>query len=98
MIRRILGVSTSIAIAAVLLAPGAVEAQQFGKNKIRYQDFDWQVYHSTHFDVHYYPEAEHLLEKIVSFAESAYDQLSQDFNYQIEDPTPLIFYLTHHDA
>ena len=38
-----------------------------------------------------------LLQKVVSYAESAYDQLSQEFNYQIEEPTPLIFYETHSD-
>ena len=41
-------------------------AQYFGKNKITYQDFDWYVYESPHFDVHYYPEVEPFLEEIVS--------------------------------
>ncbi len=36
-----------------------------------------------------------LLQKVVSFAESAYDRLSREFDYQIKDPTPLIFYATH---
>ena len=35
----------------------------FGKNKVRYAKFDWRVYHAPHFDVWYYPEEEHLLEK-----------------------------------
>lgn len=70
---------------------------QFGKNKIRYKDFDWEVYHSPHFDVYYYQEEAAQLQKVVSFAESAYDQLSQELDYKIEEPTPLIFYLTHAD-
>ncbi len=28
-------------------------------------------------------------------AESAYDRLSREFDYQIQKPTPLIFYETH---
>ena len=32
---------------------------------------------------------------MVSIAESAYDQLSRAFNYQIKEPMPLIFYSTH---
>ena len=75
---------------------GHAEAQ-FGKNKIRYKDFDWQIYHSPHFDVYYYEEEAEQLQKVVSFAESAYDQLSQELDYKIEQPTPLIFYLTHAD-
>lgn len=70
---------------------------QFGKNKIRYDDFDWKVYHAPHFDVYYYDSEAILLEKIVSYAESAYDELSVAFNYKIEEATPLIFYETHSD-
>jgi hypothetical protein len=36
-----------------------------------------------------------LLEKVASFAESEYDRLSREFDYQIKDPTPLIFFATH---
>ncbi len=67
----------------------------FGKNKIPYRDFDWQVYHSPHFDLYYYKQEEAQLQKVVSFAESGYDQLSREFNFQIKDPIPLIFYATH---
>jgi WD40 repeat protein len=67
----------------------------FGKNKIQYRDFDWQIYHSPHFNLYYYHQEEPQLQKVVSLAESAYDQLSRDFNFQIKDPIPLIFYATH---
>jgi Tol biopolymer transport system component len=67
----------------------------FGKNKVQYRDFDWQIYHSPHFDMYYNEEDEHLLEKVVSFAESAYDQLSRQFDFQIQEPTPFIMYATH---
>ena len=73
--------------------PSVAEAQysnNFGKNKVRYGKFDWTVYHAPHFDVWYYSEEEHLLEKVLSLAESAYDSLSQDLDYQIQQPTPLI--------
>ncbi len=78
-----------------LLASPPAAAQGFGKNKIQYRKFDWKIYHSPHFDVYYYAEEENLLEKVVSFAESAYDHLSREFDYQIKQPTPLIFYATH---
>jgi len=67
----------------------------FGKNKVQYRDFDWRIYHSPHFDVYYYADEEVLLEKVVSFAETAYDSLSRFFDYQIQEPTPLIFYANH---
>ncbi len=83
---------------ALLVGSGAgLQAQGFGKNKIRYEDFDWRIYHSTHFDIYYYSESESQLQKVASLAESAYDQLSLDLDYQIQEPTPLIIYNTHSD-
>ena len=89
-------------LAVAWIASSAVPAagqyyDTFGKNKVRYAKFDWRVYHAPHFDVHYYPEEEHLLEKVISLAESAYDSLSQDFDFQIQEPTPLLIYKTHTD-
>ncbi|HLF57460.1 MAG TPA: hypothetical protein VI942_11500, partial [Thermoanaerobaculia bacterium] len=84
--------------ALLWLAAAPVAAQYatgFGKNKIQYREFDWQIYHSPHFDVYYYESEEALLEKVVSMAESAYDHLSREFDHQIQEPVPLIFYATH---
>ena len=67
----------------------------FGKNKITYRDFHWEIYHSPHFNVYYYKQEEAQLQKVVSFAESGYDQLSRAFNYQIKEPIPLLYYATH---
>lgn len=96
--------SIILALAAASLVtvslPRAVEAQgvgYFGKNKITYEEFDWKIYHSPHFDVYYYEAEVDLLPKIVSFAESAYDRLSRRLDYQIDEPTPLIVYATHSD-
>jgi Tol biopolymer transport system component len=67
----------------------------FGKNKIQYRDFKWEIYHSPHFNVYYYKAEEAQLQKVVSFAESGYDQLSRAFNFQIKEPVPLLYYATH---
>src|SRR4029077_13255253 len=67
----------------------------FGKNKVQYRDFKWEIYHSPHFNVYYYKTEEVLLQKIVSFAESAYDDISRELNFQIKDPIPLLYYSTH---
>jgi WD40 repeat protein len=67
----------------------------FGQNKIAYRNFDWHIYHSPHFNVYYYTGEESSLQKVVSFAESDYDDVSRFLNYQIKDPIPLIFFATH---
>ena len=46
----------------------------YGKNKVKYDKHRWQVYRSPHFEVYYYPEFEQELGRLVSYAESAYEQ------------------------
>jgi len=91
---RAAGVAGAALLALAALLPAPAQAQ-FGKNKIQYQRFKWNIYHSPHFDVYYYDEEEVLLQRVVSYAESAYDELSRRLDYQIESSTPLIFYKTH---
>ena len=88
-------VIAGLALSLLVLAVAPATGQYFGKNRIQYRDFDWKIYRSQHFDVYYYTEEEHLLQKLVSLAESAYDELSRTFDYQIQEPTPLIVYSTH---
>ncbi len=73
----------------------AVPAYPFGQNKIVYDKFHWNIYHSTHFDIYFYDEEKSALQKVVDVAESAYDDLSRKFNFQIPKKIPLIYYHTH---
>lgn len=73
----------------------ALPAYPFGQNKIVYDTFEWNVYHSTHFDIYFYEEERDQLQRVVDAAESAYLDLSQKFNFQISRKIPLIFYATH---
>lgn len=81
--------------AALALSLVASAGAQFGKNKIQYRDFDWKLYASPHFTFYYYETEADQLEKVASLAESAYDRLTREFDHQIQDPIPLIFYATH---
>ena len=79
-------------VVSILLAPSALP---FGQNKIVYDKFHWNIYHATHFDIYFYDEEKPALEKVVNMAESAYDDLSRKFNFQISKKIPLIYYATH---
>jgi len=89
--RKLLAASAGLAL-AILLAP---EARPAGQNKIVYDKFDWQIYQSTHFDMYHYSRERQTLQKVVSMAESAYDELSRRLNYQIPKRIPIIYYATH---
>jgi len=90
--------SLSRSLAPILLVAAAslpVTAQRFGQNKITYENFDWHVYESPHFNIHYYPEIEPFLPEIVSYAESAYLKISTDLDHELTVRVPLVVYKTH---
>lgn len=82
-----------LAFLVVSISSDIVHAQyHFGRNKIQYDDFDWQVLKTEHFDVHYYSEMEELAEHGAYFAEEVYKELENRFNYSLNHRVPLIFY------
>ena len=67
----------------------------YGKNgKIRYDHFKWHIYTTDHFEIYYYPEIEKHLERVTSYAESAYQQVSADLKHDLAFKVPLVLYKT----
>ena len=64
----------------------------FGRNKIQYEDFDWNVLQTEHFDVYFYPEMQELAEHGAAFAEEAYAELQNRFNFSVTRRVPIVFY------
>ncbi len=67
----------------------------FGRNKVQYNRFDWQVLKTEHFDIYFYPEMEELARIGAAFAEESYRYLEDHFNHTINRRIPLIFYSNH---
>ncbi|MCB1163468.1 hypothetical protein KDL67_12360, partial [bacterium] len=65
-----------LALVVLALTPLSADAYLFGKNKVHYDSFDWQVYHSAHFDLYYYPEEAVLASQTALLAEQAYARLA----------------------
>jgi hypothetical protein len=96
---RAIAATTLFALSALLagsnLALGQASfAPFYGKNRVKYDKHGWQVYRSPHFEVYYYPEFEQELGRLVSYAESAYEKVSNDLKHEISFPIPLILYKT----
>ena len=66
----------------------------YGKNRIRYDDFKWKIYTTEHFEIYYYPEIEQHLERVASYAESAYQQVSADLKHDLAHRVPMVLYKT----
>jgi hypothetical protein len=86
-------------VAALVLAPCLASAQTpyipyFGKNQVRYDNFQWQIYTTDHFEIFYYPEIEQHLARVAGYAESAYQHISSELKYDLAFKIPLILFKT----
>ncbi|MCJ7552996.1 MAG: BamA/TamA family outer membrane protein [Ignavibacteriaceae bacterium] len=66
----------------------------FGRNKVQYEDFDWKVLRTRHFNIYYYGEMEAVAEIGAFYAEEIYDELKVRLNHVVTRKIPLIFYNT----
>ena len=74
-----------------------VEAQYFGRNKVQYDDFDFEVLTTDHFHIHYYPEAGVVIEDVSRMAERWYERYARLFQHEFERAKPLVLYADHPD-
>lgn len=84
-------------LAALLFFLESADAQfyYFGRNKVQYTQFEWQILKTDHFDIYFYPEMKDLAERGAASAEEAYRELEQKFNHNVANRIPLIFYSSH---
>jgi hypothetical protein len=66
----------------------------YNKNRIKFNHFNWHTYTTDHFEIYYYPEIEQHLERVASYAESAYQTVSADLKHDLAFKIPLIIYKT----
>jgi Tol biopolymer transport system component len=81
-------------VASVLLAVCATpaDAQYFGRNKVQYRTFDFQVLKTAHFDFYYYPEEREAAGIASRMAERWYGRLSRFFSHELRGRQPVILY------
>ena len=84
-----------VCLAAAAVAP--VEAQYFGRNKVQYKSFDFEVLHTQHFDIYFYPAEKEAIAVAAQMAERWYARLSDLFGHELRGRQPLIMYASHTD-
>jgi len=89
----------SLALLILLALPLASTAQEtyFGKNKVRYKNFDWSYIQTRHFDIHFYEGAYPTAKFAGVVLESAYVEISNELNYNIQRRVPVFVYNSHND-
>ena len=93
---RALARLAAVATLAALVAPAPAEAQYFGRNKVQYEDFDWRILRTEHWDVYGYDKMDTVMVDAAQMAERWYvrDSLLLNFGF---DRKQLIFYADHPD-
>lgn len=88
-----------LALCAAILAalPRPADAQYFGRNRVQYETFDFQVLKTEHFDVYYYPEEAAAARDAARMAERWYARFSQVLGHEFEDRQSLIIYANSGD-
>jgi Tol biopolymer transport system component len=75
----------------------AAQAQYFGRNKVQYKEFKFEVLKTDHFDVYFYEEERENAARVGRMAERWYARLSSIFEHEIRTRQPLVLYASHPD-
>jgi Tol biopolymer transport system component len=69
--------------------------QYFGRNKVQYEKFDYQVLKTEHFDIYFYPEEAAAVRVAAQMAERWYKRFSRLLSHELRGRQPLIMYASH---
>lgn len=79
------------------MAPPALHAQYFGRNKVQYEDFDFRIFETEHFRLHFYPVEEQPARDMARMAERWNTRLSSLFRHQLTARKPILIYANQPD-
>src|SRR5918996_1759541 len=87
------------AATAVIFSVHAVvaEAQYFGQNKVRYEDLEFSVLKTTHFDIYYYEQEAASVGEAGRIAERWYERMARVLDHRLRARQPLVLYANHPD-
>src|SRR5262245_5562245 len=87
--------SVVLASCALLIAAAAAQAQSFGRNKVHYDDFDFQILETEHFDIYYYSAERDAAREAGRLAERWYARLSHTLDHKFKQRQPIVLYASH---
>jgi Tol biopolymer transport system component len=84
--------------ALLLLAlPTSANAQYFGRNKVQYDQFEFEKFRTDRFEIYFYDEEREAVFDAARMAERWYERHSQTFLREFDGRKPLIFYANDAD-
>ena len=87
-----------VAIAIALMGCASpAGAQYFGRNKVQYEKFKFEILRTPHFDIHYYAAEKLAVEDAARMLERWNTRLSRLFNHPLGARKPIVLYADHPD-
>ena len=77
----------------LVLAPAY--GQYFGRNKVQYENFDYQILKTEHFDIYFYSEEAAAVRVAAQMAERWYKRFSRLLNHELRGRQALVMYASH---
>lgn len=71
--------------------------QYFGRNKVQYEDFDFSILKSEHFNLYHYNEEDSVANDAIHLLERWYGRYSRLFQMNLSGQQPVIMYANHAD-
>ena len=75
----------------------AANAQYFGRNKVQYEKFKFEILRTPHFDIHYYADEKPAAEDAARMLERWNARLSTLFNHPLSERKPIVLYADQPD-
>ena len=88
---------TAFIVLQVLVGVSPVLAQQFGRNKVQYDRFEFRSFQTPHFEFYFYPEAKDAVADVSRMGERWYRRHSRTFLRDFHERKPIIFYANDAD-
>jgi len=85
------------ALVTASLVPSDALATRFGRNKVQYGAFTWNVLQTEHFDISYYDGYEDLADAVSTITESANAEFEMVLGHELTTVIPVIVYASHND-
>ena len=87
----------AVALLLGFLCATTASAQYFGRNKVQYKEFSFQVLKTEHFDIYFYPSAREGIDISARLAERWNARLEEVLDHELNGRQPLVLYASHPD-
>ncbi|MTI21604.1 translocation protein TolB [Fulvivirga sp. RKSG066] len=85
--------STFVIVALLISFAGQAQIQEeFGRNRVQYEEFEWRFLSSENFDVYFYQGGDRIAKEVIEYLEEEFDRITDLIGYPPYSKTKLFLY------